>query len=873
MRLLRRLLGKDAPGAADEAVPDAASGNLGAMGAAEFVANPERGRLIQEAGRRLEAGRLAGSLALIDEALAGAPDDAELLFARASTLLAWGRHREASATGARADALGCRHPLRYLTLGWISFWDRDTESAEAWLRKAVAADPVSAAARFGLGTVLQVRKQRDEAIAQFRRALELQPDSRVCRINIGVCLIDGGKLAEAELHFRDVIALEPDAPKGYANLGVALGRLDRYDEALAAFEHAERLIAARDDGTENFVNYAIHLRDELRTAEALAEYEHRLAKNPSLDGHYAYSLALLTAGRLIEGWHEYEYRWLREPSLSKRLQFSVPSWNGQDLRGKTVLISCEQGYGDTIQFARYAPLVQALGAKVLLQVQRGLEALASGFDGIDRVLGPDETTATFDFYVHSLSLPRVFATDLASIPCAASYLRPDAERVRRWAGRLGEKRKFTVGLVWAGNPDHLRDRYRSLSLKLLAPLLELEQFRFVSLQKGPAEADIVAFGLQRMLTSLGADLADFADAAAVVAGLDLVICVDTAIAHLAGALGKPVWLMLPTPADWRWLEHREDTPWYPTMRLFRQSRRMAWDDVVDRVKSSLEQQVAPRLDSATHQGAGPGVSSTPAADARRTVAVAEYDYRSRFGGVAEARGAILQYLQDDDPMSECIRWYGEYLRPQMDLLLRFVKPGSTVVEVGSGIGAHSVDLARAAGNEGHVFLYEANPLKRQVLEHNLTANRLTNVTVMRRALDGKGEMGGARGAGAADTGAHNGLFNAETLDELRLDRLTWLKTNEGVSASDILDGATESLWRLRPFLFLTASDDNALHATAQRVREFSYRCWKMETGYFNRGNFNRRENDIFFGQFVLGLVAIPEEIEVDVAFEGCEPFE
>ena len=300
----------------------------------------------------------------------------------------------------------------------------------------------------------------------------------------------------------------------------------------------------------------------------------------------------LTDGQLTPGWALYEFRWLKEPFLSLRPRFPRPVWAGQDLHGKTILLLGEQGFGDIIQFIRYAPLLKRLGATVLLQMRSGLESLAASFPGVDRVFDRDAPLPPFDFHIHLMSLPGVFGTELASIPADIPYLRADSARSDRWAGRLTAAGKLKVGLVWAGNPTHARDRLRSMSLGQLAPLLKIDGARFYSLQKGPAAAQIETLHLSDDdLVNLGPVLDDFSDAAAVLSEMDLVVCVDTAIAHLAGALGKTVWLLVPQFADFRWLEGREDSPWYPTMRLFRQSRRGEWDDVVERVTTALAERV------------------------------------------------------------------------------------------------------------------------------------------------------------------------------------------------------------------------------------------------------------------------------------------
>jgi precorrin-6B methylase 2 len=354
---------------------------------------------------------------------------------------------------------------------------------------------------------------------------------------------------------------------------------------------------------------------------------------------------------------------------------------------------------------------------------------------------------------------------------------------------------------------------------------------------------------------VGAELEDFSDTAAVISQLDLVLCVDTAVAHLAGALGKPVWVMVAQPADFRWLEEREDSPWYPTLRLFRQSRRDDWSDVVAQVKAALEERVR-EGPSAPVKASTSVKPVTTATLPWTTPAQLNAGHRPGLSAVAETRVGILQYLPDEPIVGDAIGWYGEYLQPQLDLLARIVRPGSTVLEVGAGVGAHAVFLGRVLGESGHLLVYESRPVLQRILRQNLAANGLRNVTVMRRLLGSQGE-----GEGAEPT--------SETLDELQLERLDWLKVNAGVAAQEILAGASETLWRLRPLLFLAAPDEQGLRALTERAREFGYRCWRMETALFNRQNFNRREADIFAGAKAAALLAIPEEIEVDITLDEC----
>ena len=584
-----------------------------------------------------------------------------------------------------------------------------------------------------------------------------------------------------------------------------------------------------------------------------------------------YAQMLLAVGRLPEGWHHNEFRWMTEHFLQRRPNFGRPVWSGQDLRGKTILLHVEQGLGDDIQFVRYAPYVKALGATVLLLVPPVLQALMHGVAGVDRVLvlGDDETAPAFDYYVHLLSLPKVFGTDLATVPADIPYLCVEPKCAARWLQRLGEVHEFKVGLVWAGNPMHPGDRHRSMSLETMAPLGEISGVRFYSLQKGAREEDANAPPAGLVLENLGPELGDLCDTAAVISQLDLVICVDTAVAHLAGALGKPVWVMIARSCDWRWLEGRDDSPWYPTARLFRQTRRGEWEGVIDRVKEALERRVrSGEIDIPLHAEARDAVILPLAASPSTSPGC-----RPGFSAATETRVGILEYFPDDAPIGAAIGWYGEWLQPQLDLLKGMIHPGAVLIEVGSGIGVHAVFLGAAIGESGHLLIYESRPRMRRVLRQNLTANRVTQVTVMRRKLGRRclvksGECDKQSSSDSLTAVASEDVAT-ETLDGLKLERLDWLKINDGNVALDILEGAAESLWRLRPSLFISAADISMLDRLANVLREFGYRCWRHETALFNQANFNRREDDLFSGRTALALLAIPEEAGIGAALDGC----
>jgi tetratricopeptide (TPR) repeat protein len=420
---------------------------------AQVAADADKGLDRIEAA--IERGRCSEALALANAALAQAPDDPELVFARASALSAWGRSREARDAYEAMVARGLHHERLLLNLGWSNLENGNVAEAERWMLQAGAADPGMGEAHYGLAMVRLRQNRLDEAIEACERALRVSPTRFQYLIGLGLCRLAQNQPLEAEEQFRRAIAADGEQAIGWANLAAALDAQGRDAEVTQALEHAERVGNGKPDDPEAFVDIAGRLFAEGRTRQAIDLLEDNLAHRPSAKGHGKYALALLTAGRLIEGWNQYEFRWLSESLLPYRSDSRMPVWAGQDLAGKTVLLRIEQGFGDAIQFLRYAPLLKALGATTLLV---DFSDLAHGFDGVDRVFDGKLPTPEHDYYINLMSLPRAFGSSTESIPAQVPYLRVDPARLARWKGRLGGLDVPKVGLVWAGNPSHLRDR-------------------------------------------------------------------------------------------------------------------------------------------------------------------------------------------------------------------------------------------------------------------------------------------------------------------------------------------------------------------------------------------------------------------------------
>ena len=848
MSLLKRFFGPPSGQASTEstrpgapsATPELSDLTLYVIG--DGVAHPAEDvdRIVADANERFAAGHFGEALRLLRPTPDTSLEDPRLLFAWGSVLWDWGRVREAHAIYLKAEAKGMRRVDLLLQLGRGCLQLGSPQGAEEWMRKALGVAPDNGEAHRGLGIALQQQRRVDEAAQHFERALALQPDSAEYQIALGNFRIEQGNPAAAELCFRNAIALEEGSVAAWGHLGVALERQDRTADALEAFRHGASLENAISSDLDLFINLAISLRDSGHVLEAIALLEANLTERPSVHGFHTYGVALLTAGRLVEGWRFYQFRRLAEPLVSLRPGFQIPVWTGQDLHGKTILLHSEQGLGDVIQFARYAPRVKALGATVFMLTSQGLSSLARTVPGIDRNLCSGDTSPTPDFYIPMMSLPDVFGDDELSIPVSIPYLETTAERAERWVQRVGGTDGMPIGIAWAGSPAHATDRHRSLSLMAFASLGTVAGARFVSLQKGAREGEVDTAAGAWLSERLGPELEDLADAAAVIGALDLVISVDTALVHLAGALGKPVWVLLPAPADFRWMEEREDSPWYPTMRLFRQRVRGEWDEVIERVRVALEDVVRRGGAAALH--GRPEPSAVPTKMPVNALPRHAPGHRRGMGAVVETRHGILQYLPDEEDIGDALGWYGEWLEGQRELLAGWLTPGSTVLEVGAGVGAHALWLGAALGAAGHLMLYEARAIHQRILRQNLAANRVPNVTLLRGSL------------GADDP--------ADTLDGLQLERLDWLKCNEAATSDSVLAGGDETLWRLRPKVLAAVVDEAHLMKLARRVQAHGYRCWRIETKLYDPENFNRREGDLFGGRHVLSLLGVPEEADV-----------
>jgi Flp pilus assembly protein TadD len=499
-----------------------------------------------------------------------------------------GRLDEAARGYERILKASPKHADALHLLGLIAHQRGEHGRARALIGKALRSSPQSAIYRNSLGSVLLAIDKPDDARAVLSEAVRRAPSYPEAWNNLGNALTRLGRWREAADAYERAIGLRPGYVEALSNRGQALRAQGRLDEAHGSLKSAlganPRYLSAR-------VNLGLVLDDMGRHEDALAVYDEALALWPedaTLRANRA--VLLLRLGRFEEGWREYEWRWRVPGFATLPPAFAEPAWDGADLAGGRLLIYAEQGLGSAIQFARFVPLAAARAGRTIVQCPRPLVRLFrrawSGTDGSRvEVVEKDAPLPDFDAHAPLMSLPHLLGTTLATIPWPGAYLRVEGGALATWQARLAHLPRPRIGLAWAGNPGHGNDHNRSMPAERLAPLVAAGGASFVSLQVG-AGAGVAAFAAGAVFDA-APHLADFAETAAAIAALDRVISVDTAVAHLAGALAAPCWLLLPHAPEWRWLCDRDDSPWYPTLRLFRQRRPGDWDGLVARLGLAL----------------------------------------------------------------------------------------------------------------------------------------------------------------------------------------------------------------------------------------------------------------------------------------------
>jgi tetratricopeptide (TPR) repeat protein len=570
----------------------------------------------------LAGGKPAESTQACRQALVLRPEFPEALVNLGNALAAAGQYNEAAQAYRQAISLRPGMPETYNNLGNVLRELDKPDEAIAAYRQAMALRPEYADAHANLGIALQQtgrideaidalnaavnlrpnhpetlnslgntlieRDRLDDAIAMFRRALALQPNHARAQNNLGAALLKQKDYDGAIKCYHLALAIEPCFAEAHANLGLTLQAMGKTDEAIASFRRA---IDARPQYADALTYLAASLAVKGLLDEAIALNQQALQMQPEhADGHMSLALFLLSQGRFREGWPEYEWRRRTKTTLINHGAPEEKQWRGEDLRGRRILIYCEQGRGDVIHYARYVPLVAQRGGRVILEAYPELRRLLQTLPGVEQMVELKGAVPSFDLHCQLPSLPYIFDTTLETIPASVPYLHADPKLAEAWRQRVGRAGDgLKIGLVWAGNPDHSNNHNRSMHLEDFAPLREIGGVQFFSLQLGDPARQIAAATNPLEITDWTGELEDYADTAALVENLDLIISVDTSVAHLAGAMGKQVWVLVSHPADFRWLLDRRDTPWYPTMRLFRQNLTRTWDTPLKSLVSGLRE--------------------------------------------------------------------------------------------------------------------------------------------------------------------------------------------------------------------------------------------------------------------------------------------
>jgi tetratricopeptide (TPR) repeat protein len=531
-----------------------------------------------------QRGNYAAAAGLLDKALDLDPMDAVCWSNRGLVAAALGQPHEAFRCYMQALQLNPDFADARNNLGVTLQAQDQFEAALHQYQQALILNPSMLDAHLNLGTALAKLERYDDALDCYEHALSLEPHSAEAHFNAGNALTAKGDSLAAIERFRRAIELQPGFAKAHINLGSATGKLGNYAEAE---QHYRRAVAINPNPT-NLVCLGGSLGAQGRLDEEEVFYRRALQIDPDyVDAHQNLAWALLKRGDYVQGWAEYAKRWRVQDYAALAVE-GVTEWHGEPLDARSILLVGDQGFGDQLQFLRYARVLEQRGAQVDVCVREPLLPLAQRVPGVHRAWG-GKAVAHYDFWAPLMSVPSCVGTELGTIPAEIPYVFADAVKVDAWQRRVSEaagaRRK--IGLVWAGSPTFGNDRYRSMHFADLAPLGQLDPNAWFSLQKGPAQAQLIDAPANFQPFDFTTELTDFTETAALVMNLDLVIAVDTGVAHLAGALGKAVWVLLPANSDWRWLEKRSDSPWYPTARLFRQAVLGDWTPVMASVVAAL----------------------------------------------------------------------------------------------------------------------------------------------------------------------------------------------------------------------------------------------------------------------------------------------
>jgi FkbM family methyltransferase len=711
-----------------------------------------------------------------------------------------------------------------LNEGWKIHQTGRPREAERLYQQALALQPTHASAWCYLGIALHDQERYDEAVSAYRRSLALKPSFPIALNNLGNTFRLQRRLEDAVGCFDQALALQPDYLIAYKNKGTTLCWEGRVEPALRTYEQAATY--APDDA----------------------------------DVHKHIGILRLLLGDFGGGWPAYEWRWktgeIKLPAIDK------PQWDGSSLDGKTILLTPEQGLGDTIQFVRYAAWLKGkYDCRVLFQSPKVLRKLLATCPGIDGWVDDLTNLPPLDVFAPLLRVPSVLAHTLADFPAKIPYLSAEEARVNEWREKLAEYPGRKIGIVWRGSATHMADSMRSIPLAEFAALGRLKGVHFFSLQKGAPAEELNTLAGRLDVIDLGHDLDEntgaFVETAAVLKNLDLLITCDTAIAHVAGALGVPVWVSLANVPDWRWLMDRDTTPWYPTMRLFRQTGPANWSDVVERIAEAIIRDF-------------PEVQRKQYSDYHLLT--------SGYHRVTRTRQGLVLYNRHDQYIGRSLDRYGEFSAGEADLFRQAVRPGWTVVEAGANIGAHTLALAKQVGPRGTVVAFEPQRILFQALCANMALNSIVNTHCRMEAL---GEVPGSvlvptlnyereNNFGGLSLGTPPRAERASeavpvvTLDSLELPRCEFLKVDVEGMELRVLTGARRTIEQLRPILYVENDRSEESPPLIEYLLSLGYRLFWHLPPLFDPKNFYQNSNNEFGRTVSVNMLGIHSSVTTNI---------
>jgi tetratricopeptide (TPR) repeat protein len=815
------------------------------------------------------------------------------------TLYRQGNLEESVISYQRAIALKPDHLNAHNGLAVVLYHLGRLEEAMAHCQQAIALEPKFFSAYNNLGTIFQKQGKLEQAMAQYQRAIELNPNYASAYDNLGTIFQKRKDLEQAIAHYQKAIALDPHAANAYNNLGSALKDQGRLEEAIACCQKAIQLQPSHADAHNNLGSSLV---EQGKFQAAIAHYEQAIYYKPDhVNAHLNLGIILLMLGNFQRGFVEYHWRW--RSKQCPPLRYPDALWGGSDLTGKTILLTAEQGFGDTIQFARYAPLVAKRGGRVVIACQRPLLRLLETLPGIDQCVDRDRVNVETHFHAPLLDLPLILGTTVETIPANVPYLSPPTSEFQLPAPEAStlpeppqaaqkdiphtpvpepiEKpyRELKIGFVWASNPDNATSKKRSCPLAHFLSLTKIPGISLYSLQKDISEADQQLLEATSAVQDLRPQLQDFADTAAAIARLDLVISVDTAVAHLAGAMGKSVWTLLPFVADWRWLLHREDTPWYPTMQLFRQPQEGDWEGVFRQVEKRLQtvMQGAAELEAGRHSA---DENREPEPINQSVKPVAQSTMRSDWGNLLpsgcphrlkQCRHGVLLYNPTDSLPGKSLEFYGEWLEAETLLFQSLVRLGDTVVEVGAQVGTHTLFLSEAVGQSGRVLATEPHRLRFQMLCANLGLNHKTNVNacqVLLRDFPRPHWIGSETGLPENLNPIMGEPIQIISLDNLKLSQCRLLKVSLEPETLRLFQGATVTIQRCQPVLYLESIQPEISVPLIDYLNALGYDLYWHRPALYNPNNFLRNPENLFGNATAFNMLGFHRDQRI--AVQGME---